>query len=103
MTVSCTWLNTEESLRGNWPHLTLNANSAERESKWPKAVAAAAATAADRVQYFNTGLFQNFTSCDPQLFTLQSFAITETDRNFVSATLPLLGSQVLCTVSKQLG
>ena len=59
MTVSCTWLNTEESLRGNWPHLTLNANSAERESKWPRAVAAAAAaaTAADRVQDFKKGLF----------------------------------------------
>ena len=38
----------------NWPHLKLNANSAERESKWPKAVAAAAATAVDREKNVNT-------------------------------------------------
>ena len=53
MTVSCAWLNTEDSTE-NWPHLKLNANSAERESKWPKAVAAAAATAVDRDKNVNT-------------------------------------------------
>ena len=52
MTVSCAWLKAQKSSHRETGHIaydatTVNANSARRESKWPKAVAAtAAATAA---------------------------------------------------------